>query len=207
MFFGCLGDWTVVPMKKLNDFQTKKYQVIKNVIPKDFAKFGTQALLFSENDYLTKNNMRVDSDNQVPVMKFYAHSVTESFMVFLLPKIEKIVGEKLVPTYSYARVYRNGSILKEHRDRPSCEVSISIQMASEGVKNENGWGITMGEETIYLANSDGVVYNGLKVPHKRDELFCEPNGFQVQMFCHYVKANGRFSRWAYDKRVGPGITG
>lgn len=193
-------------MKKENDFQTKKYQVVKNIISKDVAKLTTQALLFSEADYKTKNKI-IDSDPQVPGMQmFYSHSVTESLMVLLLPKMEKIVGDKLTPTYSYARVYRNGSVLKEHIDRPSCEVSISIQLAAVGVKNKNGWGITMGEETLYLSDCDAVIYNGIKVLHKRDELFCEPNGFQVQVFCHYVKTNGRFSRFAYDKRMGPGIT-
>jgi len=192
--------------KKENDFQTKKYQVVKNVISKDVAKLATQALLFSEADYIAKNKT-INFDGQVKGMQmFYAHSVTESLMVLLLPKMEKIVVEKLTPTYSYARVYRNGSVLKEHIDRPSCEVSISIQLAAVGVKNKNGWGITMGEETLYLSDCDAVIYNGIKVLHKRDELFCEPNGFQVQVFCHYVKTNGRFSRFAYDKRIGPGIT-
>lgn len=193
-------------MKKENDFQTKKYQVVEKIISKNVAQLATQALLFSEADYAVKNKI-INSDTQVPGMQmFYAHPVTESLMVLLLPKIEKIVGEKLTPTYSYARVYRNGSVLKEHIDRPSCEVSISIQLAAVGVKNENGWGIVMGEKTLYLLDCDGVVYNGIKVPHKRDELFCEPNGFQVQTFCHYVKTGGRFSRFAYDKRMGPGIT-
>ena len=140
-------------MKKENDFQTKKYQVVKNIISKNVAQLATQALLFSEADYKTKNKI-INSDTQVPGMQmFYAHPVTESLMVLLLPKIEKIVGEKLTPTYSYARVYRNGSVLKEHIDRPSCEVSISIQLAAVGVKNENGWGIVMGEETLYLLST------------------------------------------------------
>ena len=194
-------------MKKINEFQIKKYQVVKKVISKDFGKLATQSLIFSEADYLYKNKMVPNSDAQVPRMQmFYGHPVTESLMVLLLPKIEKIVGEKITPTYSYARIYRDGSVLEEHIDRPSCEVSVSIQLAAVGVKNKNGWGITMGEETLYLSDCDGVVYNGIKIPHKRDELFCEPNGFQVQVFCHYVKANGRFSRFAYDKRIGPGIT-
>lgn len=193
-------------MKKINDFQTKKYQVVNNFVSKDFAKLGTQALLFSEANYRFKTNT-VNDDKQVPGSQmFYGHSVTESLMVLLLPKMEKIAGEKLFPTYSYARVYRNGAVLEEHRDRPSCEVSVSIQMASEGIKNKNGWGITMGQETLHLSDCDAVIYNGIKVPHKRDELLCESSGFQVQVFCHYVKANGRFAHWAYDKRIGPGIT-
>ena len=194
-------------MKKQTEFQTKQYQIVKNIISQDVAKLATQALILSEADYMVKNSLKADSDGQVDgSQSFYSHSVTEALMLLLLPKIEKIVKEKLIPTYSYARVYRNGAVLKEHTDRASCEISVSIQLGAAGVTNKGGWAITMGEEQLFLANGDGVVYNGIKVPHKRDELFCEPNGFQVQCFCHYVKANGRFSRFAYDKRIGPGIT-
>jgi len=194
-------------MKKLNDFEIKKYQVVKNFVPQNVTKLITQTLIFAEADHLYKHNMVPDGDPQLEnTMKFDCSPITEALLVSLLPKMEKIVKEKLFPTYSYARVYRNGSILKDHVDRPSCEISVSIQLAAVGVKNENGWGITMGDEILYLADGDGVVYNGIKVRHSRDELFCEPNGFQTQVFCHYVKADGRFARFAYDRRVGPGIS-
>lgn len=194
-------------MKKLNDYEKQQYQLVKNLISQDLCQLAGQSFVFSEADFKYKNPLLPLGDGQVSgFWHSYGHPVSESLGLMLLPKIEKIINEKLIPTYSYARIYRNGAILKEHRDRPSCEVSVSIQLAAVNVKNKNGWGLTMGDKTFFLSNGDGIVYNGLKVPHKRDELFCEPNGFQVQMFCHYVKANGRFAHWAYDKRIGPGIT-
>jgi len=193
-------------MKKQTEFQAKQYQIVKNIISQDVAKLATQALILSEANYMVKNSLKVGSDGQVDGSQcFYSHPVTEALMLLLLPKMEKVVKEKLLPTYSYARVYRNGSVLKKHTDRASCEISVSIQLGAVGVTNKGGWAITMGKEQLFLADGDGVVYNGIKVPHERDELFCESNGFQVQCFCHYVKANGRFSRFAYDKRIGPGI--
>ena len=194
-------------MKKQTEFQTKQYQIVKNIVSKDVVRLATQALILSEADYMIKNNFNIKPDSQVDCSQsFYSHSITESLMLILLPKIEKVVGEELLPTYSYARVYRNGAVLKTHTDRASCEISVSIQLGVVGVKNEGGWAITMGKEQLLLAEGDGVVYNGIKIPHKRDKLFCEPNGFQVQCFCHYVKKNGKLSRFVYDKRIGPGIT-
>ena len=47
----------------------------------------------------------------------------ETLMMKVLPKMEKETGLKLLPTYSYARTYKKGDILKRHKDRPSCEIS------------------------------------------------------------------------------------
>jgi len=194
-------------MKNKSNFATKQYQSVPNLVPLDICKFATQALIFSEADYVTKHGMMKNEDTQVAgSQSFYGNPVTESLLVMVLPKIEEIVEDKLLPTYSYARIYRNNAILKLHRDRPSCEVSVSIQLASVGVKNQGGWAISMDGKNIHLGDSDGVVYNGLKVEHGRDQLICEETGFQAQVFLHYVRANGRFSRFCFDRRIGLGIS-
>ena len=194
-------------MKNKSNFATKQYQSVPNLVPLDICKFATQALIFSEADYVIKHGMMKNEDIQVAgSQSFYGNPVTEALLVMVLPKIEEIVEDKLLPTYSYARIYRNNAILKLHRDRPSCEVSVSIQLASVGVQNKDGWAISMDGKNIHLSDSDGVIYNGLKVEHGRDELVCESNGFQAQVFLHYVRASGRFARFCFDRRIGLGIT-
>ena len=194
-------------MKNESNFATKQYQSVPNLVPLDICKFATQALIFSEADYVTKHGMIKNGDSQVPgSQSFYGNPVTEALLVMVLPKIEEIVEDKLLPTYSYARIYRNNAILKLHRDRPSCEVSVSIQLASVGVQNQGGWAISMDGKNIHLSDSDGVVYNGIKVEHGRDELVCEETGFQAQVFLHYVRASGRFARFCFDRRIGLGIS-
>ena len=37
----------------------------------------------------------------------------------MLPVMAKETGLNLIPTYSYARIYKKGDILKRHKDRPS----------------------------------------------------------------------------------------
>jgi hypothetical protein len=37
--------------------------------------------------------------------------------------MEKHTKLKLIPTYSYARIYKKGDVLHRHKDRFSCEIS------------------------------------------------------------------------------------
>ena len=46
--------------------------------------------------------------------------------------MNKLVGEKLLPTYAYARIYKNGAELVKHKDRPACEVSVTLHLGSDG---------------------------------------------------------------------------
>ena len=54
----------------------------------------------------------------------------EAFSRFLhyemLPLIEKIIGCKLQPTYSYLSAYVKDSELPPHTDRPDCEYTVSF---------------------------------------------------------------------------------
>ena len=56
-------------------------------------------------------------------------------METLLMKVMPIMAEQtkldLIPTYSYARVYEKGSILKRHKDRPSCEISTTLNLGGD----------------------------------------------------------------------------
>jgi hypothetical protein len=46
--------------------------------------------------------------------------------------MEKETGLNLIPTYSYAKsLYKNGDILKRHKDRPSCEISTTIHLGGD----------------------------------------------------------------------------
>ena len=54
--------------------------------------------------------------------------VMENLHDFLLPRMEKATGLKLFPTYTYFRVYKNGDVLEKHKDRPSCEISVSLSL-------------------------------------------------------------------------------
>ena len=157
-------------------------------------------------------------DPQCPTSKSIRDSITfDKLLVDLLPHFEQASGLKLLPTYAYARWYEPGEVLKIHRDRPSCEVSVTLTLGFEG----NVWPIFMGKpsdepteyvkvdesnNTVYASDvgkiemsaGDAVLYRGCEMYHWRDEY--KEGKWQAQVFLHYVDANGPHKEWIYDKR-------
>ena len=117
----------------------------------------------------------------------------ENLSDFLLPKIESATGLKLLPTYTFFRVYKAGDILEKHRDRPSCEISISLCLRKKG----NIWPIYINNTAIMLEEGDALIYKGCEVEHWR-EPYTEGTKL-AQVFLHYVDANGPYTEWKNDK--------
>ena len=132
-------------------------------------------------------------DPQAPnTPSFYGDWVMENLSDFLLPKIESAAGMKLLPTYTYFRVYKAGDILKKHKDRPACEISISLCLRKKG----NIWPIYINNTDIMLEEGDAVLYKGCEVEHWR-EPYTEGTKL-AQVFLHYVDANGPYTEWKND---------
>ena len=54
-------------------------------------------------------------DEQVPnSYAKYGDRLMETLLIKTIPVMEKKTGLKLVPTYAYCRLYKNGNILKRH---------------------------------------------------------------------------------------------
>ena len=64
----------------------------------------------------------------------------ESILLNKRKLVEKHSKLELLPTYSYFRVYTYKSDLSKHTDRPSCEISITVHINSDGTP----WEIYMG---------------------------------------------------------------
>jgi hypothetical protein len=120
-------------------------------------------------------------------------------LVDKIPEVTATFGEAVLPTYAYARVYKNGSLLKRHRDRAACEVSLTVNLA----KSEN-WPIFFqrpdGSETfIELEPGDAVLYMGCVADHWREPFLGRE---YTQVFLHYVRSHGD-NAWAhFDKNKG-----
>ena len=123
-------------------FKKNKYQVIRNAVSKDICDIAYRYLQISEEaDYwLLKNNITHEAnifignfkDRQVPnSYAKYADRLMETLLIKTIPVMEKKTGLKLVPTYSYCRLYRKGNILKRHKDRPSCEISTTLCLGGD----------------------------------------------------------------------------
>ena len=119
-------------------FKEKKYQIIKNAISYELANFAFNYQLLRRQavTYMYEGNYTADNghyghfkDPQAPgVYSEYSDMFMETLLVKVLPILEKETDLKLMPTYSYMRVYEKGSILERHTDRFSCEVSTTLNL-------------------------------------------------------------------------------
>ena len=107
--------------------------------------------------------------------------------------VQNILKIDLFPTYYYERFYYVGQELTRHRDRPSCEISVTLQMK----------------------NGDMVIYKGCEREHWREPLQSkynrvgkffnqvkkrEDDTYHHQIFLHYINAQGPYVHFAYDQQ-------
>jgi len=183
-------------------FQTNKYQVIKKAIPYDLANFIFNYFLLKRDavHYLYTNNIVAENgmlgtwkDQQVPnVYSHYADFVMETLLMKVMPIMKKETNLNLIPTYSYARVYEKGSVLAKHKDRPSCEISTTLNLGGDP------WDIYLEGIKVDLEPGDMLVYSGCELEHWREEF---TGNICAQVFLHYNHVNGQFADSnLYDKR-------
>ena len=210
-------------------FKKNKYQVLRNAISKDLAAFCYKYLQISaEADNWMLNNGVTHTGNklvgnfndaQVPnSYAKYADRVMETLLVDTIKVMQKKTGLRLVPTYSYCRLYRTGNILKRHKDRPSCEISTTLNLGGDPwpilidptgadnvideYKNIHKPGAPKGVE-VNLKPGDMLIYSGCELEHWREPFKGKLCG---QVFLHYNHADGRFAKTnLYDKRPILGI--
>jgi hypothetical protein len=80
-------------------------------------------------------------------------------------------------------------ILEKHKDRPACEISVTIQL---GRSHNYTWPIYMGDQRYDLAEGDGVIYLGCDVEHWRNKCDGPLDYYSGQVFCHFVRKNGQY---------------
>ena len=209
-------------------FRINRYQVIKEAISYELANFCLNYFLLKRDavDWMYKNNIIYDNgmfgtwtDKQIPnTFSCYGDFVMETLLVKMLPVMKKNTGLDLIPTYSYARAYKRGDILKRHKDRPSCEISTTLHLGGDP------WPIFIdgtGQDTVIdeykgiikpnapegtkvlLDVGDMLVYSGCELEHWREPFEGEVCG---QVFLHYNHVNGPFAdKNRFDKRPMLGI--
>ena len=205
-----------------------KYQVIKNAVSFELANFIFNYFLLKRDavDFMYKNNIIHDngmfgtwSDKQVPnTYSHYADIVMETLLVKMLPVMKKETGLDLVPTYSYARAYKKGDILKRHKDRHSCEISTTVNLGGDpwpifidGTGSNN---VIDEYKNIHKPNApegtklllevgDMLVYSGCELEHWREPFEGNICG---QVFLHYNHVNGPFAnKNIFDGRPKLGV--
>lgn len=192
-------------MEMKSHFDTHGYEVVRGVLqPETLKLLTTEFKILREGDLLRKtgdpDNQTFGGDKQSPrSFSWFGAFCFEAVMLMVQPVVEKTVGKKLWPTYSYARQYWNGATLLKHLDRPACEFSATITVDDDGSDN---WPIWMTSydgsiSELTLNPGDMCIYKGCELEHWREEY--KGKG-QLQTFVHYVDVYGPYADRKFDRR-------
>tara|TARA_A100001201_G_scaffold62816_1_gene59489 strand:- start:274 stop:897 length:624 start_codon:yes stop_codon:yes gene_type:complete len=199
-------------------FKKNKYTVIRQAISKDLASFIANYFSMQKQVYDTCRAARYFSpfetilgyyegkNEQIPdTYSQYSNMAMETLLLKCQPDMEKATGLKLYPAYTYARIYKKGDILERHKDRFSCEISTTMNLAGDD------WPIYLepsGETgkkgiKVDLKQGDMLVYSGCELEHWREKF----KGKEcIQVFLHYNNRKTRGSRDnMFDKRPHLGL--
>tara|TARA_Y100000310_G_C20684169_1_gene817922 strand:+ start:1027 stop:1782 length:756 start_codon:yes stop_codon:yes gene_type:complete len=156
-----------------------------------------------------------DLDDQVPQTHWtYADPLMEVLLLEMAPIVQQTTGLDVLPTYSYYRIYKPGDVLAHHIDRPACEVSGTLHLGHDysGMPDDYRWTINAEDKNgndIRIAQDPGdiVIYSGLEIDHWRDKFDVPEHCWHMQVFLHYVHANGPYAHLSMDRRENIGFPG
>lgn len=167
------------------------YVYVPNFITPERAKL----LANNFENFCKENNLQ--GDDQAPESSSYYNYV--DFLELLCnstPEVGEFIGENVLPTYTYSRVYKKNSELLMHTDRDACEISLTIHLDGDKewpiyIKNPRG-------ETVKLnlKSGDAMLYLGCEAEHWR-ELY--DGDKYIQVFLHYVRSRGDKAYAYFDK--------
>jgi predicted 2-oxoglutarate/Fe(II)-dependent dioxygenase YbiX len=180
----------------------KKHQLSKNnylYIPnfiksKRAKKLAKEFIKFAKDNDLQGDHQAVNSQTSYNYIDFL------ELLCEKTPEVSEFIGETVLPTYTYARVYKEGSVLEKHTDRDACEISLTLHLNGDTswpiwVEKPNGESVS-----INLKSGDAMLYLGCDAPHWREQFKGKE---YVQVFLHYVRSRGDRSHAYFDKKDGP----
>jgi len=190
-------------------FIKNNYKIIKSAISKELASFLYEyfflkrkvAITLFETSYIPPNHIDWGFWNDPQVLNTYSSYgdlAMETLLLKIKPLLEKETQLKLVETYSFARLYKKGDILERHKDRPSCEISTTLNLGGDS------WSIFLEPSIeVNLSPGDMLIYRGALLDHWREEFKGNSCG---QVFLHYNDAsNPNAKKNKYDARPFIGL--
>ena len=126
-------------------FKKNNYKIVRNALDDEFSAFLYNYLILKSNvvNYLFKDKYiepfnqdwgGFGNDPQANIQETYScysDFVMETLLLKLQQQMESITKMKLIPNYTFTRLYRKGSILDRHKDRYSCGISATINMGGD----------------------------------------------------------------------------
>lgn len=174
------------------------YFLIKDFIDKDFVEF-IQSYFFLR---IRAGQAKLGDPQVANSYAFYGDPLSDTILQNSCDAIGKIVGKKVLPTYSYVRLYEKGAELVNHQDRPSCELSATLALGIPEGEEINPIYFSKNEDKsdavkILLEPGDLCIYKGCDLWHWRPPF---TQKWYLQAFLHYVYEDGSYTSTIYDYR-------
>lgn len=180
------------------DFAKKGWHYIPNIITKEEAiKIKYENLMGAIHD-LGGLKTHYDSERG-NVLTCYAPPSSAFVMKRIQPVLENLIDEELIPSYWFSTTYHNKGWMNCHTDRPSCEISVTMNICGDVA-----WPIKLkdlegNKQSVVTPIGCGLVYLGTEVEHWRSPMRTHKNDKFMQLFLHFVRKNGKYADYAYDK--------
>jgi len=176
----------------ISTFESNDYVILSGALSKEECDGLTKHLfnLYSQG--------QTEKDPQCPLSdSVYGDPAFDELLQKMAIPLGNKIDKKLLPTYTYARIYRPGETLKRHKDRPACEISATLTLGYDG---NSVWPIMFDDEKEIMAElevGELALYKGCDITHWRTPF---KGNWQTQVFLHYVDADGPYADQRFDGR-------
>ena len=191
-------------------YKTDNFKIIKGVLSKDTCRILAREFRMTR-DVL---HFTADRSKKYPFademvdnsFSWYSPLCFESLADTVIKDVvSSVLEEPVVPTYSYGRIYYNGSELKKHVDRACSEIAVSVCLDIDNSVADWPLFVHVSEnhiEKVLQSPGDIIIYDGNKLPHWRTVYHGHEH---INAFMFYVKENGPRSSLIYDTRQCLGL--
>ena len=165
--------------------QSQQYAIVRSIIhPLQIAALRKYFRTLDHKNFLI-------ADLQGGSVRYALHNEeVAQFIQHQLSKLMICVTQELVkPSYSFLSIYKSGSFLAKHSDRPQCAWNLSLLIDTDPERElSDSWPISLEVSSrtkeIRLEMGDGLLYRGTEIPHWREAL---GNGETTTLIlCHFV---------------------
>jgi len=183
------SDWYAIPVKGIIDASEYKQEI---PVERGMLKYDKRGNIYM-HDLTEKQVAGSVARYGVPYLKPAHQDIQQA--------VQRVIGEKLYPTYYYDRFYFKGQELTRHTDRGACEISVTVNISHN---LDYDWPIYFElpdgrVEEFTMQPGDGVIYHGITLPHWREPMKGDRSSYFHQCFFHYVRANGLYLEHAFDR--------